>query len=95
VANELLRGKLAPESGKTKLLATRERVVADWKRTAGVLRAQGQESLAREVEDYVRRMPAVATEKELIAKELLTRIAAQRARDRAPEREPPVTQRAR
>lgn len=95
VANELLRGKLAPEPGKAKLLATRERVVADWKRTAGVLRAQGQESLAREVEDYVRRMPAVATEKELIAKELLARIAAQRARDRASEREPPVAQRTR
>jgi hypothetical protein len=92
-------GKKRPAPGPLKivleLLATRERVVADWKRTAGVLSAQGQESLAREVEGYVRRMPTVATEKELIAKELLTRIAAQRARDRAPEREPPVTQRAR
>jgi hypothetical protein len=95
VANELLRGKLAPEPAKAKLLATRERVVADWKMTAAVLRAQGQQSLAREVEDYVRRMPAVATEKELIAKGLLARIAAQRARDRAFDREPPVAERAR
>jgi hypothetical protein len=55
-------GKKRPAPGPLKivldLLATRERVVADWKRTAGVLSAQGQESLAREVEGYVRRMPA-------------------------------------
>lgn len=95
VANELLRGKLAPETGKAKLLATRERVVADWRMTAAVLRAQGQQQLAREVEDYIRRMPAVATEKELIARGLLARVAAPRARDRAAEREPSVPDRAR
>jgi relaxase-like protein len=93
VANEILRGKLTAEPGKVKLLATRERVVADWKTTAAVLKAQGEQSLAREVENYVRRMPAVATEKELIAEGLLARVSAQRSR--ASERDPIVPPRAR
>jgi len=80
VAEELQHGRLTPEPGKAKLLATRERVVEDWRTTADLLRAQGQESLARGVEAYVRRMPAVATEKELVAKGLRAQVAAQRTR---------------
>ncbi len=95
VAAELLHGRLAPESGKARLLATRERVVEEWSATATLLRAQGQESLARGVEAYVRRMPAVATEKEILAKGLLAQVAAQRSRVRAAEREQSVGDRAR
>jgi relaxase-like protein len=80
VADELQHGRLAPDPGKAKLLATRERLVEDWSETKGLLRAQRQESLAREVEAYMRRMPAVATDKELLAKGLLALVAAQRDR---------------
>ena len=95
VAEELQHGRLAPESGKAKLLATRSRVVEDWRTTAALLRAQGHESLARGVEAFARRMPAVATEKELLAKGLLAHLAAQRARVRSDEREHSVGDRAR
>ncbi len=95
VAGELQYGRLAPEAGKVKLLATRERVVEDWSVTKGLLRAQGQESLARRVEAYVRRMPAVATEKEIVAKGLLAQVAAQRSRVRFVEREHSIEDRAR
>lgn len=95
VAAELGRGRLASEAEKAKLLATRSRVVEDWSATATLLRAQGQDSLARGVEAYVRRMPAVATEKELLAKGLLAQLAAQRARMRSTEPEHSVGDRAR
>jgi hypothetical protein len=94
-AEEVHHGRLAPESGKAKLLATRNRVVEDWSATATLLRAQGQDSLARGVEAYVRRMPAVATEKELVAKGLLAQVAAQRSRVRSVEREHSFGDRAR
>jgi hypothetical protein len=94
-AEEVHHGRLAPESGKAKLLATRNRVVEDWSATATLLRAQGQDSLARGVEAYVRRIPAVATEKELVAKGLLAQVAAQRSRVRSVEREHSFGDRAR
>ena len=95
VAEELQHGRLAPESAKATLLATRGRVVEDWSATAILLRTQGQESLAQRVDAYVRRMPAVATEKELLAKGLLAQVAAQRSRVRSSEREQSVGDRAR
>jgi hypothetical protein len=95
VAEEVQRGQLALESGKARLLATRGRVVEDWRTTADLLRAQGQDSLARGVEAYVRRMPTVATENELLAKGLLAQVAAQRSRVRSAEREHSVGDRAR
>jgi len=94
-AAELQHGRLAPESGKARLLATRTRVVEEWSATADLLRAQGQESLARGVEAYVRRMPAVATQKERVAKGLLAQLAAQRSRMLSIEREHVVGDRAR
>ena len=95
VADELQRGRIAPEAGKANILATRDRVVEDWTTTETVLRAQGQDSLARAVEAYVRRMPAAATEKELLAKGLLAQVAAQRIRARSNDREHSVGDRAR
>ena len=95
VAEELRRGRLATEAGKARLLATRTRVVEDWSATATLLRAQREESLARGVEAYVRRMATVATEKEIVAKGLLAQLAAQRSRVHAAEREQSVGDRAR
>jgi hypothetical protein len=71
VAEELRRGRLTPELGKAKLIAARAKVVGDWTSTAAVLRAQGQESLIRDIQEYVRRMPDVATEKELLGRRLV------------------------
>jgi hypothetical protein len=87
VAEELQHGRLAIEAGKAKLLATRGSVVEDWRMTAGLLWTQGEQSLAQGVETYARRMPAVATEKELVAAELLTRLGLERDRVRSGERD--------
>lgn len=83
VALELHRGQLTLEPGKAKLIDTRQRVRADWTATAALLRAQGCESLAQDVEHYIRAMPPAATEKELLAKHLLAGLAAQRVRGHA------------
>ena len=95
VAEELQHGRLAPDPEKAKVLATRSRVVEDWSATAALLCAQGQESLARSVEAFTRRMPSVATEKERIARGLLAQFAAQRARVNSAEREHSVGDRTR
>ncbi len=95
VASELLRGGLRREPGKAKLLATRERVVQDWNATAANLRDQGEPRLAREDEDFVRRMPAVATGNERIAKGLLAQVAAQRSRALSAQRQRSMEDRAR
>ena len=95
VAEELRHGRLAPEPGKAKVLATRDGVVEDWSTTAILLRAQGQESLAQGIENHVRRMPAAATDKEFLAKGLLAQLAAQRARVRSAEPEQLVGDRTR
>lgn len=87
VAEELRRGRLDSEAEKAKLLATRGGVVEDWSATAALLHSQGQESLARSVEAYVRTMPALATEKEILAKGLLAQLAAQGSHVRSEERE--------
>jgi len=95
VGSELLRGGLRPEPGKAKLLATRERVVQDWIATAANLRDQGEPQLAREVENFVRRIPEVTTASERIAKSLLAHVAAQRSRTLSAERERSMEDRAR
>ena len=95
VAEELLRDRLGPEPGKAKLIATRERVLVDWTATAALLRAQGRESLAREVEDYLCQMPGVATDKERIVKGLLAQLAPERSREPSAERDRAIGERAR
>ena len=95
VAAELLRGGLRGEAGKAKLLATREQVVQDWIATAANLRDQGEPQLAREVENFVHRLPDVTTANERIAKALLAQVVAQRSRTLSAERERSMEDRAR
>lgn len=85
VGRELQDGSLRPGAGKPRLVETRRQVVADWMDTAVTLRAQGADELARQVEQFVRALPAVRTEKEQIAAGLLAEIQAQRQRDAARE----------
>lgn len=78
VARELQDGVLRFEPGKARLAETRKTVVADWMATAATLRAQGERELANQVEQFVKGLPAVRTEKEQIAAGLLAQVDAQR-----------------
>jgi hypothetical protein len=83
VAGELVRGKLQVESGKSKLLRTREEVSRGWLAVRDELTRQGYPEIAAQVTRYVEQMPRPLTEKEQIATQLLER--ARKPRVREPE----------
>jgi hypothetical protein len=82
VADVLRRDRLTSERGKATLLASRESVVDHWSSTAAALRGQGQELLATDIDAYLRRMPAVATDNEILARRLLQQLTALRGKSR-------------
>jgi Relaxase/Mobilisation nuclease domain len=78
VAGELLKGHVRAESGKSTLIDTRQKVEAGWQTIADRLHTVGQRDLARDVQQFVQRMPPPRTEKELIAARLLEHARARR-----------------
>jgi hypothetical protein len=73
VAAELLKGELRGEPGKSKLIETREEAKRGWLAASRVLRAQGHPELAAAVERFVVEMANSATEREQVARQLLSR----------------------
>ena len=80
VFTQLRNGGLQPESGKAKLVATREAVVRGWHAIAHSLLSTGQGQLAEKIWKFIDSMPAPATDHERIASLLL------RERGRSQER---------
>lgn len=66
VGKALQAGRLSPDPGRARLMATRHEVESDWRSTAHALRRQGLEALARQVEQFTRAMAPVRTDKEWI-----------------------------
>jgi hypothetical protein len=87
VAQELLRGELHVEHGKTRLLETRKDVQRGWFAVADILLADGRVDLAHQVWRFADNMPLPKTERELIAEQLQSRDRWSRARD-GPTRTP-------
>ena len=71
VAQELVHGKLQVESGKAKLIRTRQEVRRAWLTVSDTLAHQGHPEIAAQVRRYVEQMPKPLTEKEYIATKLL------------------------
>ena len=71
VAQELVQGKLQVESGKAKLVRTRQEVRRGWQAVSDELTRQGHPEIAARVKRYVEQMPKPLTEKEYIAMKLL------------------------
>jgi hypothetical protein len=67
VNGELVKGKLQVESGKAKLVRTREEVRRGWLALSDELARQGHPETAEQVRRYVEQMPRPLTEKEYIA----------------------------
>ena len=80
VLTQLKSGGLEPESGKAKLVATREAVVRGWHAVADSLAVSGQGQLAEKVWKFIGSMPPPATDHERMARLLL------RERSRSQER---------
>jgi hypothetical protein len=81
VMQELTQGKLRVERGRTNLVRTRNEVRRAWLAVGGILIKDGQPELAAHVMRFSNEMPAVATEKELIAAKLVEHARALRARE--------------
>jgi type IV secretion system T-DNA border endonuclease VirD2 len=81
VAQELKEGKLQVESGKAKLLRTREEVRRGWLAVSDELTRQGHAEIGAQVKRYVEQMPRPLTEKEYIATKLLEHARKPRVRE--------------
>jgi hypothetical protein len=85
VLRELSRGDLRGEEGRASMQKTRADVTTGWRRVATFLDATGDHTLAEAVHSFVARMSPVLTERDQVARELLTQ-----ARARTEGREPPT-----
>jgi hypothetical protein len=81
VAGELVKGKLQVESGKAKLIRTRQEVRRGWQVVSDELTRQGHPEIAAQVRRYVEQMPRPLTEKEYIATSLLEHARKPRTRE--------------
>jgi hypothetical protein len=81
VAQELKEGKLQVESGKAKLLRTRDEVRRGWLAMSDELTRQGHTEIAAQVKRYLGQMPEPLTEKEYIATKLLEHARKPRVRE--------------
>jgi hypothetical protein len=81
VHSELVKGKLQVESGKAKLIRTRQEVRRGWQAVSDQLTRQGHPEIAAQVKRYVERMPRPLTEKEFIATRLLERAREPKTRE--------------
>jgi hypothetical protein len=81
VHSELVKGKLQVESGKAKLIRTRQEVRRGWQAVSDELTRQGRPEIAAQVKRYVEQMPRPLTEKEYIATQLLERAREPRVRE--------------
>src|SRR5487761_1505918 len=70
VGRELLRGKVNAERGKETLIETRRAIQRGWLEASELLATQGQRELAKEIKQFVGRMPPPRTDREMIAEEL-------------------------
>jgi hypothetical protein len=86
LVDEMARGSIRVEAGKTKVLHTRKDVVEGWRAVSEILVREGRRELARDVQRFVQNMPPARTENELLAAQLLGRARDVRARDKAPTR---------
>jgi hypothetical protein len=82
VAAALRDGNIWVEPGKARLIETRRSVVQGWLAVRDVLRGDGRESLAAEVERFLKAMPPPRTEREWLAQGLIehARMARREAR---------------
>jgi Relaxase/Mobilisation nuclease domain len=72
--SKLPKANCYAEPGKRTLIETRRKVEGGWRTLADNLEKDGYQRLARDVQQFVERMPPPQTEKELIAARLLERI---------------------
>jgi hypothetical protein len=84
VAAELLKGEVALERGKQKVLETRGAVERGWRTISHQLSKDGHHDVSQQARAFIEQMPPPLTDKELIAAELITNTT------KAPRVQPPA-----
>jgi hypothetical protein len=82
VEGELRAGDIKIEPGRRRLIATRREVERSWRLVTDILVGEGNAGLAREVRQFVDRMPPVQTEREYLAAKLLEHVRDRRIHDK-------------
>lgn len=84
VARELVTSSMVPDPAHAKLVETRKAVVTGWLGVAALLERPDEVALAGEVQQFVRNLPPVLTDRERIATELIRHVKGHRS-VRSPE----------
>lgn len=75
IVKDVLSRARVSEAGKAALDQTRKEITADWKRSLGVVLAQGEQGLALRIARFIQSMPPVRTDREALAEALATKAA--------------------
>lgn len=78
-SEELRRGAVRPEPGHARLAETRRGVESGWRAFADLLDERGHRYMAAQVRGFVDRMPAVRTDRQLLAERMLAAMGRERA----------------
>jgi hypothetical protein len=82
IAQELSQTGAVRDPAHSRLVETRKAVVANWMKTADVLDAQGEISLAGDVRYFANHLPPVLTDKEKLARQFIRHIKMQHSAER-------------
>jgi hypothetical protein len=74
IANELLKGDIRVNPGKRQLIKTRKQVVRGWAQVATALKKDGERMLADKVRSFAAGLFAPRTDRELVARELISKV---------------------
>lgn len=83
IAEQLQAGRAPSQEGRSSLLQTRRQVEEGWRSVAQMLKDGGHRELAEATSRFVAGVPAVRTDQEHIAAQLVSRVTKQPERDRA------------
>ena len=79
IAQELSQTGAVRDLARAKLIETRKAVIASWMKTADVLDAQGELTLAGDVRYFANHLPPVLTDKQKLAQRFIRQIRTQRS----------------
>ena len=82
VASELLKGDIHVDRGKRTLVETRKQVVQGWAQVATALKKDGELMLADKVRSFAAGFSPPRTDRELVARELISKLRAARTSNR-------------
>ncbi|MDH4260553.1 MAG: relaxase/mobilization nuclease domain-containing protein [Gammaproteobacteria bacterium] len=82
ISSDLMKGDIRVDSGKRRLIETRKNVVQGWAQLATALKKDGELVLADQVRSFAAGFSAPRTDRELVARELISKVRAARTSNR-------------